>query len=399
MTIWLLALILLGCLAAVGYNQGAIRVGISFFGIIIAAVLAVPLARLVKPALSALGVSNPVLLWALAPFIVFVVINAGFKVLALTVHKKVDVYYKYKSGDLRQALFERLNSRLGACLGLLNGLTYLVLISWVVFAFGYWTTQMASGDEDPKRLRLLNRLGQDLEITGMSKAARAIDSLPATYYEAADFAGVLYHNPMAEARLSRYPGLFTLGERPEFQSIAQDKGFSELRVKNAGIGEVLANSSVQAITQNPDMIKLVWNTVVPDLKDLTEFLDTGISKRYDDRILGRWVFDVNAALMAFRKSKPNTPTAEMQRTRVWMQQNYARTILMAAPDGSIVVKNFPQQNAQGGADMQNLQGKWKSSGSDYLVSIGNLGERKGKIEGGRLVMGGEAPTLAFLPED
>ena len=37
MTIWLLAILLLVCLAAVGYQQGAIRAGISFFGILLAA--------------------------------------------------------------------------------------------------------------------------------------------------------------------------------------------------------------------------------------------------------------------------------------------------------------------------------------------------------------------------
>src|SRR5690606_28186064 len=125
MTIWLLALILLACLAGVGYRQGAIRVSFSLIGIIIAALLAVPLGKLVQPALRGLGVDNPVLLWALAPFIAFAVVLTAFKVGGLAVHQKVDVYYKYKAGDLRLALFERLNARLGLCLGLVNALVYL----------------------------------------------------------------------------------------------------------------------------------------------------------------------------------------------------------------------------------------------------------------------------------
>src|SRR4051812_14275110 len=99
MTIWLLALILLAALAALGYQQGAIRAGISFIGIILAALLALPLSNLVKPALSALGVANPVVLAALSPFIIFVIVLSAVKVAGLAIHKKVDVYYKYKAGD------------------------------------------------------------------------------------------------------------------------------------------------------------------------------------------------------------------------------------------------------------------------------------------------------------
>ena len=148
--------------------------------------LAGPLAKLVKPAVVALGLSNLALQWILPPFIVFILIMALVKVVALAVHKKVDVHYKYKTGDLRLALWERLNARLGACLGLLNALAYLVLLSWVVFVFSYSTTQFASSDTDPRTLRLLNRLGRDLQSTGMAKVARAIDPMPAVFYEAAD---------------------------------------------------------------------------------------------------------------------------------------------------------------------------------------------------------------------
>ena len=205
MTIWLLALILLAALVALGYQQGAIRASISFVGIVLAALLAQPLAGLVKPVLLAVGLVNPVLLAATAPFVIFVIVLSLVKVGGLAVHKKVDVYYKYKAGDLRLALWERLNAQVGACVGLLNALAYLVLISWVVWASSYWTTQMAAGDTDPRSLRVLNRLGRDLDSTGMSKVARAIDPLPGIYYEAADLAGMLYRNPLREARLSRYP--------------------------------------------------------------------------------------------------------------------------------------------------------------------------------------------------
>src|SRR5436190_3962892 len=167
MTIWLFAILLLACLAAAGYRQGAIRAGISFFGIILAALLAGLLGKLVAPLLKVFGVVHPILLWVLPPFIAFVIVLALIKIGALFLHQKVDVYYKYKAGDLRLKLWERLNARIGACVGLLNGLVYLVLIAMVIQAFSYWTVQMASGDTDPKGMRLLNQLGRDLQSTGM----------------------------------------------------------------------------------------------------------------------------------------------------------------------------------------------------------------------------------------
>src|SRR5690242_805724 len=100
MTIWLLAVVLLASLAGLGYRQGAIRVGFSFFGIIIGALLAVPLGRIVERLVGVLGVKDPLLVWILGPFIVFVLISIAFKVAAAAVHHKVDVHYKYHAGDL-----------------------------------------------------------------------------------------------------------------------------------------------------------------------------------------------------------------------------------------------------------------------------------------------------------
>src|SRR5258706_8142648 len=52
MTIWILAILLLAGLAALGLRQGAIRVAASFLGIVIGALLASPLAHLIQPLVS-----------------------------------------------------------------------------------------------------------------------------------------------------------------------------------------------------------------------------------------------------------------------------------------------------------------------------------------------------------
>ena len=214
MLFWLLALVLLASLAGIGYRQGAIRVAFSLVGILLGALLAGPLGRLVKPLLVALGVKNPILAGVLAPLIVFLLFSIIVKVAGFMVHQKVDVHFKYHAGDLRLALWERLSRRLGLCLGLVNGALYLILISFVIYTFGYWTVQMASDDKDPRLVRILNRLAQDEQNAGFVKVARAVSPMPEIWYDAADLAGLIYNNPLSEARLARYPAFLGLAERP-----------------------------------------------------------------------------------------------------------------------------------------------------------------------------------------
>ena len=58
MTIWILALLLLAAGAGMGLRQGAIRVAISFVGIIISALLAWPLSGIIRPLLPHVGFHN-----------------------------------------------------------------------------------------------------------------------------------------------------------------------------------------------------------------------------------------------------------------------------------------------------------------------------------------------------
>src|SRR3954466_13837859 len=108
MMIWILALILFGCLAYVGWTMGAIRAGFSLLGLLVGSLLAFPLGKLLHSLLGVFGLKNPLLVWLLAPFIVFVLILIIFKIGGYAVHQKVDHYYKYKAGDLKMGLFERL---------------------------------------------------------------------------------------------------------------------------------------------------------------------------------------------------------------------------------------------------------------------------------------------------
>jgi hypothetical protein len=74
-------------------------------------------------------------------------------------------------------------------------------------------------------------------------------------------------------------------------------------------------------------------------------------------------------------------------------------MMVAAPDGSLKVKNLPALKTQG-SEKQNLEGTWKGSDGDYTFELGGAGERKAKIDpSGRLVVTGDAVALVFAPED
>ncbi len=226
MTIWILALVLIGSSVGMGLRQGAIRATFSFVGILFAGLFAALLGKPLGLLLPHLGVHNLTALWVTGPVIAFLLVLTLFKAAGFFVHRKVDVYYKYHAGDLRLSLWTRLNSRLGACVGVLNGTAYLLIAAFLIFNFSYWSVQVAPTDAEARTTRLINTLGRDMESTGLSKAARALVALPENFYKTADLAGLLCQNPQLSDRLGRYPAFLSLTERDDVQQLTQDGTFT-----------------------------------------------------------------------------------------------------------------------------------------------------------------------------
>src|SRR5277367_6426494 len=101
MLIWILALLVLASCIALGHKLGAINAAFTFAGIVLAALLAVPLGGLFKHVLAHVGIQNETMAWAIAPIVTFFVVLSLFKATGFFVHRKVAVYYKYQAGDLR----------------------------------------------------------------------------------------------------------------------------------------------------------------------------------------------------------------------------------------------------------------------------------------------------------
>jgi hypothetical protein len=404
MIIWLLAVILIASVAALGYRQGAIRVAFSFVGILVGALLAVPLGHLLSKLTAKLGVKDPLLLWALGPVLVFIIISAAFKIGAFAMHQKVDVYYKYHAGDLRMALWERLNARIGLCLGVLNGVAYAILLSFLLYVPAYACVQVQTSDQDPSWLRFLASLGRGLNSSGIDKVARSIDSMPEVNYRMVDLAALVYHNPLALARLASYPGFLSLAETPAFADMSTDKSIIDPWQRQVPIMEILQSPRVMNVRNDPELQKLIWNATAPNVDDLKAYLASGRSAKYDPtRVLGRWKFDVGAAIAAMRRAKPTMSSRDMQNLRRYMEAAFGKTTLIARPDHSVSLKNTPGLKLAAGAPatagLQNLQGQWKDMDSaKYQLSFsGN--DLFATVEGDRLAVKSEGMDLVFNRED
>ena len=417
MMIWALGLVLLAALAGLGWRQGAIKVGFSFVGIVLGVLLAAPLGHLLSRLLGLIGVKDPLLNWALGPLLVFVLISAIAKIAAAAVHHKADVHYKYHAGELRLVLWERLNHRIGICLGLLNGAAYFILISFIIYLMSYVTFQFGTSDSDPKWMRVVNSLGRDLHTTGFAKVARSIDRLPQANYQMADLGALIYHNPLLEARVVNYPGFLSLGEHQEFQDLGNDKEFTQQWASIEPVITLMENSHMQGIRNNPDLLRTIWGTVETNLDDVQTYLTTGRSPRYDPiAILGRWKYDPNLGINVIRRSKPNISSLEMQRLRRIMEGAFGKTELVAMPDGQVALKNAPALKfspanvpipAPGPngvvvqpppPPVQTVQGQWKDANGKYLLTISSQ-DLPTAVEGDRLDLKAETSDWVFARED
>ncbi|MGH7950891.1 MAG: CvpA family protein [Limisphaerales bacterium] len=405
MTIWILALILMASSIALGHKQGAIRASFSFIGIVLAALLAAPIGHLLKPLFPHVGIHNPISIWIFAPIIAFIIILTLVKMGGFFVHRKVNVYYKYHAGDLRLSLWERLNARLGLCVGVLNGAAYLVLVCFVIYNLSYWTVQVATSDDQPRTVKLVNRLGEDLQSTGMDKPAHAVAPLPNDFYKIANLAGLICQNPQLGDRLGRYPAFLSLFERDDLQQLAQSADFTNALRSRASVGQVLNQPQVKSVLKNNDLIQTIWTTVKTNADDLMAYLKTGKSEKFDsEKILGRWDFNVGISVAMLMQERPNIPSREMGAIRALWNRAYAQTTFIAGTDHQSFLKNVPNFAVKAGQPptVETWKGQWSNAGTNYALALSSNGQNKtmtAKTDGQRLTLKDKESTMVFDREE
>jgi colicin V production protein len=335
MLIWILAVVLFAAFGALGYAKGAIRMIFPLVGLVLGAILAVPLGPLVKPVIPLVGLKNPIWSLLLPPVLVFLLIALIFIIVGFIVHRKVYLHFKYQTDDYQRLSWERMNKRIGVCIGLVAGASYTILIGLVIYIMGYLTVQVSADDKDSAAVRYLNQARADLRASGLEKTVAAFDPAPAGYYLASDIVGLLYHNPLLNTRLAGYPPFLALGDRQEFQDIANDTEFQNMLQTQATVGQIVNHPKTQTILNSQEIIQQIEQT---DLKDLREYLKTGESPKYADvRILGRWQMDPYATLLQMKRRRTGITTAEMRLMK--QQLEFVRSYsLVVTPDNNVKLK-------------------------------------------------------------
>jgi hypothetical protein len=358
-----------------------------------------------------IGFHNPVVIWLLPPLLVFLILLSAFKSAGFVAHRKVEVHYRYKRDDLEFSLWNRLNHWLGLSVGVLNGLVYLALVSPIIYDLSYWTTQVATSEDETWTIRMLNRAGRDLEATGMASVARALNPLPEIYFQAADLAGLLWQNPQLSARLASYPAFLSLAQRDDFKQLGQDADFQAAWKSHSPIRLILNNSHFAAIWNNEGVRNLVWNIVRTNFDDLQTYLQTGRSAKYEgEPILGRWDVNVVATLEAMVQTRANVPTTEMVAMRAFWYPAYTNTVFVAGADGQAFLDNLPHLQAPPSPqshqpptfDLATWEGQWQSSGNHYDLTLACGGASKSgtaMIAGARLTLNLGSDTLVFDREE
>ncbi|MFM1769039.1 MAG: hypothetical protein RJA22_1568 [Verrucomicrobiota bacterium] len=343
MLIWILALLLFLGMGTAGYYMGALRSVFTFVGLIVGLLLAVPLGGVAAALFKIFGIDHPVVLAFLGPFAAYVGVLAAFKAGGIAVHRQVDTYYKYKASDTARLLFERMNSRIGVSLGLLNALVYLVALSVVIYMVGYFTVQFSMPEKDNLFLRTFNRLALDLKATRMDRAVAGFLPQAKKYYDGADVLGLIFHNPSLQRRLSTYPVFLMLGEKQEFSAIADSEEFQKFWTSsNPNLQEFRSQEVIKPLVDTREWYDNFDTMLEGDYADLRGYLLTGESAKYgDEPLLGRWEVDIAASFNLAKRLKPNMSLQEAKLVRGMLSAFFKDTTLTVVPGGKFHL-NLPK---------------------------------------------------------
>jgi len=387
MILWVLAVLIVAAVALVGYYQGGVRVAFSLVGLLVALLVAQPLGNVLKPLVAMTGLKQPIVLSFLGPAIAFILVLVIFKVIAYAIHHKLTTYYKYNDSETKRMLFQRLNSRLGIAVGVVNGTIYFFIIAVFAHLLGYFATQVKGSPNDPIATKIAVKLGEAAQSTGLHKAVAPFLPAEEPYYDAVDIVGDVYQNPLLQKRLASYPVFVTLAERPEFKGLAEDLKFQELwlRQPRPSVGELLAHEKVKPLVENEQLTDEVLKLLGGDMKDLKTYVETGKSPKYDDeKILGRWSFDYRDSVALARRTKPNIGSAELRQLRRVLGGTMANATLTATIDNRIILRTPSNQR------LPSSEGSWKAlTGGRYALTVNEGGkalEIQARVDGNKLVV-------------
>ncbi|HEY3854449.1 MAG TPA: CvpA family protein [Verrucomicrobiae bacterium] len=397
--VWIIALVCLGLVGIIGYYQGPILGAFTFLGLVFGSVLAGLLGTLTKHLLPLLGLVHPIWGIFMPQAIAFVVVLIIFMVGGQVLHQKTAFYFKYKAKDKERISWERMYSRLGFCVGLLNGAVCFILLLIPIYAAGYFATEAQVDENDPQMPRFLSLTRAEILKTGMARVVGAYDPTPPQLYKAADIAALILHNPLLESRLCHYPPLMELGEVPLFDVLRDDLPFQNLLQTQAKVRDIITYPKVQAVLTNAALVSQVSTLIAGDLDDLQGFLMTEQSAKYDpETILGIWTADRAATMMELRQRQTGLTPLQMRDKEQDVFPILQGLSLTATPNGQMLLKKLTPSTPNN--DVISA-GNWKQESAGYQVTLPGLHPETSdvKIEAGnRLLLPKDGYVLVFDKE-
>jgi len=395
MILWLLVLLLMGAAIAAGYYQGAVRALFSLLGLLLGSLLSVPMTGLGGSILGIAKVQHPILINFLGPMVPLLVIFLVFFGAGFFAHKKIHMFFKYRSDDETFFRWERVNKQLGICLGILNGTALVFLICIGFYVLGYFTVQVESEGKDPWYLSLVNSVAKDIDDTGFSRSLAPFVPASATYFMASDVLGFLYHNPDLKDRLSRYPLFLPLAEESRFQELGGNETFQNFWKAKPSLVEFSTQNQVEPLASDAQFYANMHKLLDGHFQDLMAFLRTGESPMYaDQQIVDRWLFNLGASWKHSSKVKSNMTVAEKKWLLSVYQALWKDSSLTAFLDNSVLLKN---KGRTGGS--QTLKGKWEHAyAGKYTLRVieeGQWNEFDALVESNRLTLSLETLSLVF----
>ena len=388
MVLVIISVVIVGIAAYFGYRRGAVRAIFTQIGLLLGAMIAAPLGPIAAVLLGLVGLKHAVLAMFFGPIVIYLLILFGAKFAGAQVQKKIEVYYKYEVPEILRLAWERLNQRLGLCVGVANGVLYVLILCVVIYLPAYLTVQASNPDKEPFTIKALNQLGRDVQSTRMHVAVSPFLPVTPAYFDSADVLGILFHNPLLEARLAHYAGLASVADERELQDLKNDVSFRQSWASQPAFLQFFNHPKAAAAMRNEKLLASLRKTSRADAKDLKEYLITGQSLKYAEKILGRWSFNLPATLSRARK-RNNATTAEVARLRKALTATLGNATLSAMLDNKVVLRG------SGGTS----QGTWSQTSENQYGLALQEGDKQveatAQVEGDRLVVSKDGLTLVF----
>ncbi len=338
MLMWVLAVVVVGGFAVLGFQMGGIRAAVSFVGAMLGLALAGLLGGILEPLMPKLGVVSHAWLLiapALTAWALVWLISVGASFAA---HRPVELHFKYREDDTTRDAFERMNQGIGLFVGMLTGIILLFAICKPIYGKAYLTTQLGS-DTEPAPISYVNSIRSGMAQTGWDRTFAPLDRTPAKFNAVSDLLGMIYVNPALTNRLVDYPPFLKLVEASEVTDILGDPEYLKLLQDQAGFTALLNHGKTRAILANGEIMDTLSKV---DLVDLQKFLETGKSPKFDDeRLLGRWKTDMSAIVTDARRKRANLPLADLKNLRMALNALLAQATLTVYADGQFALRVPP----------------------------------------------------------